>query len=207
MPNLCTAVNDPTNRPAIAIIPARGGSRRIPGKNIKVFAGRPILEYSIETARDSGLFEQIYVSTDDQTTADVALQAGVQVINRTKGLEHDHVGTQAVMQDAVSIVCPSLSGVACCIYPTAPMMTAQDLQRGRRELTPDKAYAMSVGTQPLHDPGQFYWGWVWAFAEDVPLIGPNTVMIPIAPGRCCDINEPADWIRAEKMYRALQGGE
>ncbi len=137
----------------IAIIPARGGSKRIPRKNIRHFHGRPIILYSIAAAQASGLFDEIWVSSEDQEIMSVAQSAGAKPLWRTVGLEADEVGTQRVMQDALVRLVPTVRAddYACCIYPTAPMMTAGDLLAGFAALTKtdwDPTYAMSVTAYP-----------------------------------------------------------
>jgi pseudaminic acid cytidylyltransferase len=114
----------------LAIIPARGGSKRIPRKNIKPFAGRPMIEYAIAAAYESGLFGQIVVSTDDDEIAAVATAAGAQVpFRRPAALADDHSPTLPVIADAIEH-CALLGWVAeavCCIYPAVPMLRAADL--------------------------------------------------------------------------------
>jgi len=132
----------------IAIIPARGGSKRIPGKNIRPFHGQPIIAYSIVAAQASALFDAILVSTDSDEIAAVAQACGVAFHRRPSSLADDHTGTQAVMRDAL-LNCGTAYDLACCIYPTAPMMTPGDLQAGFRALTRtdwDPVYAFSVTT-------------------------------------------------------------
>lgn len=187
----------------IAIIPARGGSRRIPRKNIRNFHGKPIIAYSIEVARDSKLFSKIVVSTDDEEIAAIAKQYGAEVLVRPDHLAQDAIGTQEVMAHAMIEF--HEYNAACCIYPTAPMITTEDLQWGRYYLTnPGAMYAMSVNAEPLHDAGQWYWGYTWAFTDREPLIAPHTAMVPIDKDRVCDINTEQDWLRAELMYAAWQ---
>lgn len=188
---------------AIAVIPARGGSRRIPRKNIRNFHGKPIIAYSIEVARASKLFSRIVVSTDDDEIAAVARKYGAEVLIRPEHLALNEVGTQEVMAHAMTEF--HEYSAACCIYPTAPMITVEDLVRGRYHLHHlGSLYAMSVSAEPLYDAGQWYWGYTWAFADGKPLIAPHTAMIPIDKGRVCDINTETDWVRAELMYAAWQ---
>jgi pseudaminic acid cytidylyltransferase len=132
----------------IAIIPARGGSKRIPGKNIRLFHGQPIIAYSIIAAQASALFDAILVSTDSDEIAAVAQACGAAFHRRPSSLADDYAGTQAVMRDAL-LNCGVAYDLACCIYPTAPMMTPGDLQAGFRALTRtdwDPVYAFSVTT-------------------------------------------------------------
>jgi len=189
----------------VCIIPARGGSRRIPKKNIQLFHGKPIITYSIETAKESGLFNLIIVSTDSQEIAEIAHSHGTDLHIRTDEMAKDEIGTQEVMKNVLDDA-KITSGAACCIYPTAPLMSVNDLIRGSEALCYGSLlfdYAFSVGTNPLSDAGQFYWGKVTAFLHDAPLIGENTAMIPISDDRVCDINTPDDFHRAEEMYKVL----
>lgn len=187
---------------SIAIIPARGGSTRIPGKNWKEFHGRPIIEYSIETAQKSFLFDQIVVSTYHQKIANVAMGMGAMVVWRPGYLEEDHIGTQVVASETLKQF-KDWPQYACCIYPTAPLMETADLHKGFALLRNNEGlhdFAMSVGTEPLRDAGQWYWGTAQAFRDNRPLISPRTVMVPIPESRVCDINTPEDWQCALGKY-------
>lgn len=117
----------------IAVIPARGGSKRIPRKNIRGFCGKPIIAWSIEAARDSGCFDSIVVSTDDKEIADVARQAGATVpFMRPAGLSDDLTGTAAVVRHVIGWYDERSEkpDPVCCLYATAPFVTGTDLQRG-----------------------------------------------------------------------------
>ena len=117
----------------IAIIPARGGSKRIPRKNIKNFFGKPMIAWSIETARSSGVFDQIIVSTDDPEIADVARQWGAEVpFMRPANLSGDKAGATAVIAHATAWAIDNgmvLEGV-CCLLATAPFVKGADLEAG-----------------------------------------------------------------------------
>jgi pseudaminic acid cytidylyltransferase len=118
----------------IAVIPARGGSKRIPRKNIKPFAGRPMISYSIAAAVQSGLFDRIIVSTDDGEIASVARTCGAEVpFLRPAELSDDHTGTMQVVEHAIRFLASGgvcdLTAV-CCIYATAPFIRHEDLGRG-----------------------------------------------------------------------------
>jgi N-acylneuraminate cytidylyltransferase len=132
----------------IAIIPARGGSKRIPRKNIKVFCGQPMLAWSIDAARLSGCFDRILVSTDDEEIAQVARSHGAEVpFMRPAALSGDHTGTTPVIAHAIDWVNHRMGSVthACCIYATAPFVQADDLLRGLDMLYQSGAdYAFSV---------------------------------------------------------------
>ena len=132
----------------IAVIPARGGSKRIPRKNIKLFCGKPMIAWSIEEALQSGCFDRIVVSTDDAEIAEVARQCGAQVpFMRPAELSDDHTGTTAVIAHAINWFAAQGQTLAqvCCLYATAPFVSADDLRRGLTVLTETGSdYAFSV---------------------------------------------------------------
>lgn len=115
----------------VAIITARGGSKRIPRKNIKEFLGKPILAYSIEAALQSGEFDEVMVSTDDEEIAEVAKKYGAKVpFFRSKDAANDFATTTDVLMEVLKQY-DSLGthyDIACCIYPTAPFVTAEKLK-------------------------------------------------------------------------------
>lgn len=196
---------------SIAIIPARGGSKRIPRKNVRLFHGKPILAYSIETARSSGLFKKIIVSTEDRDIAAVAKSYGANVHMRAAALADDATGTQEVTRAALLWYKATNGGnlpeLACCIYATAPLMSVGDLHRGHSAVVEDKETLFAYSGDENHDDaGQFYWGRAQAFIDRVPLDRITSRMIVIAKERVCDINVEADLQRAEVMYRELQRG-
>ena len=122
----------------IAVITARGGSKRIPKKNIRPFCGVPIIAYSIRAALESGLFDIVMVSTDDEEIADIAGKYGAEIpFFRSAANSDDHATTE----DAVTEVLEKYReqgrtfDVACCIYPTAPFITGKKLQEAYRILT------------------------------------------------------------------------
>ena len=116
----------------LAIIPARGGSKRIPRKNIKPFYGLPMLAWSIKAAQESGLFDKIIVSTDDPEIAAVATKFGADVpFIRPSELSDDHTGTSPVVRHAINTLASSGEGydVVCCIYATSPFLMSQYLKK------------------------------------------------------------------------------
>lgn len=196
----------------IAIIPARGGSRRIPRKNIRLFHGRPIIAHSIDLARRSGLFQKIVVSTEDPEIVDIAKDLGAKIHHRSKALADDYTGTQDVMRAALTWWLSCCGGRvrepehACCIYATAPLMTKRDLVVGLGMLASKiSEYVYTVGPDGT-DAGQFYWGETQAFVRGVPLQG-HSQHLELQAERVCDINTEEDWLRAEQMYAALQAKE
>lgn len=115
---------------AIALIPARGGSKRIPHKNIKDFLGKPLIAYSILTARKSNLFSRIIVSTDCPTIASIAQEYGAEVpFLRDASLSDDFTPTLEVVLDAIERCDLGDSVPLCCLYPTAPLLSPQTLHQ------------------------------------------------------------------------------
>lgn len=224
----------------IAIIPARGGSKRIPRKNIRPFAGKPMIGYAIEAALDCGLFDRVVVSTDDDEIARIAIDHGAQIpFRRPAELADDITPTVPVIAHAIR-ACADLGWAidhACCIYPGVPFIRGADIQaafdllragdgRGytfpvtsfpspiqralRRaedgRVAPFNPEHVNTRTQDLepafHDAGQFYWGHVDAWLAGLN-IHANGRAIVLPEWRVVDIDTPADWDRAEALYRAL----
>ena len=132
----------------LAVIPARGGSKRIPRKNIKPFGGLPMIAWSIHAAQASGCFDRIIVSTDDNEISEVAKAYGAEVpFVRPAELSDDHTGTISVVAHATqwqNAHGPSATEV-CCIYATAPFVFPSDIAHGHDVLQSSGAdYAFSV---------------------------------------------------------------
>lgn len=127
---------------AVAIIPARGGSKRIPRKNIRDFLGKPIIAYALDAVKASGLFDRVLVSTDDDEIAQVASSSGADVpFRRPAQLSNDDATTDGVLLHAVA-ECLRLYGPiqhGCCIYPTSPFLRTEDLARGLELLIKHRA--------------------------------------------------------------------
>ena len=125
----------------IAIITARGGSKRIPHKNIKEFCGKPIIEYSIEAAKQAGIFDTVMVSTDDNKIAEIAKNAGAEVpFMRSEETSNDYATTADVLMEVLEKY--KERGIryenACCIYPTAPFVTGYKLRQAMEMLVKEK---------------------------------------------------------------------
>jgi len=117
----------------LAIIPARGGSKRIPRKNIREFGGKPMIAWAIQAAIKSACFDQIIVSTDDEEIAQVAVSFGAEVpFLRPESLSDDHTSTAPVIAHAISEMEKAGNQVtlACCIYATVPFIQPKDLIAG-----------------------------------------------------------------------------
>jgi len=134
----------------LAIIPARGGSTRIPRKNIRPFAGRPIIAWSIAAARDSGMFDHVMVSTEDDEIAAVAIACGAEVpFRRPAELSDNHTGLFPVLQHAIRWYAEhgKPADYVCCILAIAPFVLAAQLREGYERLVASgKSYAFPVTT-------------------------------------------------------------
>lgn len=159
----------------LAVIPARGGSKRIPRKNVKPFCGKPMIAWSIEAALSSGCLDRIIVSTDDAEIAEVARACGAEVpFMRPASLSDDHTGTIPVIAHAIEWMRAHGQAPAevCALYATAPFVRGQDLQQGLQTLLEQGAdYAFAVtsyafpiqravritqaGRVQMFDPAQF----------------------------------------------------
>ncbi|MEN9969691.1 MAG: pseudaminic acid cytidylyltransferase [Bacteroidota bacterium] len=129
----------------LCIITARGGSKRIPRKNIKDFLGKPIIAYSIEVATKSGLFDEVMVSTDDPEIADIATQYGATVpFFRSAENANDFATTADVLLEVIAAYTKlnQTFDFVCCIYPTAPLVTAKRLEEGFAKLNQEGIHAV-----------------------------------------------------------------
>lgn len=133
----------------IAVIPARGGSKRVPRKNVKDFCGRPMIAWSIEAALESGCFDRVIVSTDDDEISEVAIACGADVpFRRPADLSDDFTPTIPVVAHAIRWQQETAPvDRACCIYATAPFIRAGDLRAGLALLEEQEAdYAFAATT-------------------------------------------------------------
>ncbi len=136
----------------IAVIPARGGSKRIPRKNIREFAGKPMIVYAIEAATGCGLFDHVIVSTDDEEIARIAREHGAEIpFMRPAELSDDHTATVPVIAHAIE-ACRKTGWEArlvCCIYPAVPLIQTQDLRDAHALLEQGGAeYAFTITPFP-----------------------------------------------------------
>lgn len=138
----------------VAVIPARGGSKRIPRKNVRLFDGKPILAYPIAAARESGCVDRLIVSTDDPEIAAVARAYGAEVpFTRPPELSNDHVHIGAVLRHAVRWLMDQGDApeFVCCLFATAPFLTAAALREGLEKLraAPEMQYAFGAVKFPF----------------------------------------------------------
>jgi len=137
----------------VAIIPARGGSKRIPRKNIRKFADRPIIGWPIKAALDCGLFDRVIVTTDDKEIAEVAIKCGAEVpFLRPDNLSDDHTGLRPVLRHAITEIENTTSrkvSLACCLYAASPFVQASDLIEGHKFLqSSEVTYAFAGAPYP-----------------------------------------------------------
>lgn len=156
---------------ALAIITARGGSKRIPRKNIKEFCGKPIIHYSIQAALHSGMFAEVMVSTDDEEIAQIAREAGAKVpFMRSEKTSNDYATTADVLLEVLEEYNNRGQEFAyfACLYPTAPFVTAEKL-KSAMQLMKEKDAAMIMPVVPfsfpprranvLNEAGQLVYKW------------------------------------------------
>lgn len=140
---------------SICIIPARGGSKRIPRKNVKDFLGKPIIAYSIEAALNSGIFDEVMVSSDDEEIADIALKYGAKVpFLRSKETSNDFATTSDVINEVLNTYKQNgqVFDVICCIYATAPFVTPEKIQQAANILEDgkfDSAFTCTTFSYPV----------------------------------------------------------
>jgi len=182
-----------------AIFPARGGSVRVPRKNIARFKGKPMLQWPIEAAEASGLFDYGVVSTDDQEIAALAEELGCSVCWREP--DDGTTGTQEIA--ALTIEAYPDIEQACVIYPCSPMLTGRDLVLSLQQLTPRVQWVVSWLEDDDVDAGCFYWGRSWSFLQRNPLTE-RQARYMADPRRFIDINTFDDLARAEAMFNALR---
>ena len=221
----------------IAVIPARGGSKRIQRKNIRNFCGKPIIAYTIEALQESGVVDKIWVSTDDEEIAEVAKSFGAEIpFWRPLDLSNDTAGTLPVMVHAVKeMIKKSLDpNCICCAYATAPLMKPSSIVKALEKMKNHQGYAFPATrynypiwrsfkvdedecvdllypekikkrSQDLpsvwHDAGQFYWGTLKAWLEELAMIDKYSKIIELPSWQVIDIDNEEDWIQAELYYQ------
>ena len=142
---------------SIAIITARGGSKRIPGKNIRPFCGRPIIAYSIEAAKNAGIFSRVMVSTDSQEIADIAVKYGAEVpFMRSEHTSNDYAVTEDVLIEVLQRYTDKgeTFDILCCLYPTAPFITSDRLKKAYSLLVSDRTVQSVIPVVEFSFPPQ-----------------------------------------------------
>lgn len=187
----------------IAIITARAGSKRIKNKNIISFFGKPMIAYSINCAKKSRLFDEIFVSTDSNKIKKISLKYGAKVpFIRSKKLSNDFTGTQEVIKNFLQKLKKKYKYV-CCIYPTAPLMRFNDLIKGYQKLRLDDSnYIFSANLykkdlnenfflykgRKFADSGQFYWATYNIWMKKLKILNKNSSIIKIPRIHAQDLN-------------------
>lgn len=139
-----------TRSDTVAVIPARGGSKRVPRKNVRNFAGQPMIGYAIRAAADAGVFDRIVVSTDDDEIAAIAHDLGAELpFVRPAALADDATPTVPVIAHAVSALGLGAEAAVCCIYPAVPLLRPADLREGLELLrVAGQGYVFPVAAYP-----------------------------------------------------------
>ncbi|MRX64314.1 pseudaminic acid cytidylyltransferase [Maribacter luteus] len=215
----------------LAIIPARGGSKRIPRKNIKHFLGKPIIAYSIEAAIKSGLFDEVIVSTDDTGIAKIAKSFGAKILFRSLKNSDDY----ATLADVIEEVKNHYSNkqiffdAICCILPTAPLVTVELIKKGYDNLIENEADSVRPVVKfgyPIQrafkldkgkvsfvnqefastrsqdlEPAFFDSGMFYWMKFELGLKGSNRYAFEIEEMQAQDIDTPEDWKLAELKYK------
>lgn len=143
------------NRSTIAVIPARGGSKRLPGKNLMNMAGKPLLAWTIEAALQSGVFDRVFVNTDHPEIAETAIRLGAEVpFLRPTHLAADHSSTVDVLIDHVEKLTKDGSGwtYLACLQPTSPLRNAEDIRKADQLLRDKNADAVISVCRTEHSP-------------------------------------------------------
>ena len=197
----------------IAIIPARGGSKRIPRKNIKPFMGKPIIAYSIEAALQSGLFDEVMVSTDDEEIAEIACKYGAQVpFMRSAEMSNDYAGTDDVILEVLRKYKEQgrKFETVCCIYSTAPFVTPERLREayGKMNSEIDSVFTCVAYSYPIQRSlhivdGKISMVYPEYFVESRTFWGENTAGLVLSELEVQDLDTLTDWALAEMKYELL----
>ena len=207
----------------VAIIPARGGSKRITKKNIKLFLGKPIIAYSIENAINSLIFDKVIVSTDDDEIARIAIEYGAEVpFMRPLELSDDFSGTHEVIGHAVKSLENNGDEIryVCCLYATAPLLkmnylikgydlifrSFEKLENGSLKMFFPEHYSSRSQdlSEAFHDAGQFYWANAKVWKDKPNGFGENSTIVELPNYLVQDIDTMEDWVRAENLFKLLE---
>ena len=187
----------------VCVIPARGGSVRIPRKNIRDFRGKPMLQWAVEAAQASELFDVVMVSTDDEEIKALAVSLRCQVHMR---MPDDGVkGTQDVVVDVLR-ECELWREhfAVCTIYPCSPFLVGKLLDRAYHHfMGSDVAHLVSTYPKEMRDAGCFYWQSVDKLISGSRAWQEPTIAFPLPAWRCIDINDEGDWRMAEAMFDTI----
>ncbi len=194
---------------SLAIIPARGGSKRIPKKNIKNFLGKPIIQYSIEAALKSYCFDEVMVSTDNKEIAGLAESLGARIpFMRSARNADDYSGIAEVVLEVLTEYdkIGKTFKYICCILPTAPFISVDKLQKAYTILLNKNYDKRSKDLDPIyHDSGQFAWVLKTSLVNKKQFFTENSGAIILSEMEVQDIDNENDWLIAEMKYKLLKG--
>lgn len=173
----------------LALIPARGGSKRLPRKNIRELCGKPLIAWTIETANQSKLITETWVSTEDMEIAQISKDWGAKVLHRPSDLARDDTSTIDVVNHAIGIL-PQFDYV-CLLQPTSPLRTVEDVDECIK-------HAFELGECVSCEYPSISNGAVYVFKPEARI--PNSVF-RIIP-HCVDIDTEADFMEAEALLKA-----
>tara|TARA_X000000950_G_scaffold281733_1_gene379091 strand:- start:680 stop:1339 length:660 start_codon:yes stop_codon:yes gene_type:complete len=214
----------------IAIIPARGGSKRIKKKNIKIFYGKPIIFYPLKILIKSRLFKIIYVTSDDDEILDYVKRKfpKVKIIKREKKFSTDKVKTLTVIKNLLKKLNNNKIKKICCVYPATPFLNEKNLKLGLVICKKYKNFVFPVAKSNFkngkffelkknsinkiifsnkskliryQDTGQFYWGTLKNWLEKKSIIDKSSKCFVLKDNEAIDINTYDDWNKAEKFYK------
>ena len=221
-------MNKDISKKIIAVITARKGSKRIKNKNIINFFGKPLIAYSITTAKKSNLFSKVFVSTDSLKIKKISEEYGAEIpILREKKLSDDFSGTNEVVADFIKKMNYE-NYIICCIYPTAPLMRRKDLKKGLNLMSLNN-YTFSANTtneikgntfniknnfiskivkknkelnkNTLIDSGQFYWATAKTWIKRKKIVNVGATIIKIPKKYAQDLNDLNDLKILKKKFK------
>ena len=227
-------MNKDISKKIIAVITARKGSKRIKNKNIINFFGKPLIAYSITTAKKSNLFSKVFVSTDSLKIKKIAEEYGAEIpFLRKKKLSDDFSGTSEVVADFIKKMNYE-NYIICCIYPTAPLMRKKDLKKGLNLMSSNN-YTFSANTtneikgntfniknnfiskivkknkelnkNTLIDSGQFYWATAQTWIKRKKIVNVGVSIIKIPKKYAKDLNDLNDLKILKKKFKKNEKNE
>ena len=215
----------------IAILPARGASKRIKKKNIKIFYGNPIIFYPLKVLINSKIFNSIYVTSDDNEIINYVNNVfpNVITIKREKKLSYNRVKTITVIKNFIkkNIISKKVKKI-CCVYPATPLLEKKHLLTGLKMCKKYRKFTFPVISSyakkgkflelknntikkikftndktlnRYQDSGQFYWGTLNNWIKQKRIIDKSNKCFILKKNQAIDINYPADWINAKKMFK------
>ena len=182
----------------LGIITARGGSKRLPGKNIRYLAGKPLIAYTIKAAKESGIIDKIVVSTDDDEIAMISEKFGAKIIDRPDELAADESPTiHAILHSLDSLAVDGyVPNLVILLQPTSPLRTGQDI-RDAFEIFELKRPDSLVSLTETEEPGK--WDWIYSISEGYlvkPIDGEKTFI----PNGAIYISTPAHLKKTQSFY-------